>query len=206
MNSNFKHRTLFSIISAPVVLFAIFFGNIYFNILLFIIMIVGLYEIQKLKNPNTKIIIFLLFFYFLYSCLILNNHSNGKHLIFLLLIITWLSDIGGYMFGKFLGGKKIGYISPNKTYTGIFGSILFSQFSQIYIYYFNLFSNENNLYKFIFIFISCVFVIIGDLFFSYIKRLNKIKDYSNMLKGHGGLFDRIDGLIFLTIIFNIYFT
>ena len=206
MNSNFKHRTLFSIISAPIVLLAIFFGNIYFNILLFIIMIIGLYEIQKLKNLNTKIIISLLFFYFLYSCLILNNHSNGKHLIFLLLIITWLSDIGGYMFGKFFGGKKIGYISPNKTYTGIFGSILFSQFSQIYIYYFKLFSNENNLYKFIFIFISCFFVIIGDLVFSYIKRLNKIKDYSNMIKGHGGLFDRIDGLIFLTIIFNIYFT
>ena len=110
------------------------------------------------------------------------------------------------MFGKFFGGKKIGYISPNKTYAGIFGSILFSQFSQFYIYYFNLFSNENNLYKFIFIFASCFFVIIGDLVFSYIKRLNKIKDYSNMLKGHGGLFDRIDGLIFLTIIFNIYFT
>jgi len=204
MNSNFKHRTLFSIITAPIVLFAIFFGNVYFNILLFIIMIIGLYEIKKLKNLYTKIIIFLLFFYFLYSCLILNNHSNGKHLIFLLLIITWLSDIGGYLFGKFFGGKKIGYISPNKTYTGIFGSILFSQFSQIYIYYFNLFSNENNLY--IFIFISCLFVIIGDLVFSYIKRLNKIKDYSNILKGHGGLFDRIDGLIFLTIIFNIYFT
>jgi len=206
MNSNFKQRTLFSITFAPIVLLAIFFGNIYFNILLFIILIIGLYEIQKLKNLNTKIIIFILFFYFLYSCLNLNNQSNGKNLIFLLLIITWLSDIGGYMFGKFFGGKKIGYISPNKTYTGIFGSILFSQFSQIYIYYFNLFSNENNLYKFIFIFTSCFFVIIGDLVFSYIKRLNKIKDYSNMLKGHGGLFDRIDGLIFLTIIFNIYFT
>jgi len=206
MNSNFKHRTLFSIISAPIVLFAIFFGNIYFNILLFIILIIGLYEIQKLKNLNTKIIIFILFFYFLYSCLNLNNQSNGKNLIFLLLIITWLSDIGGYLFGKFFGGKKIGYISPNKTYTGIFGSILFSQIAQIYIYYFNLFSNQNNLYKFIFIFISCFFVIIGDLIFSYVKRLNKIKDYSSMLKGHGGLFDRIDGLIFLTIIFNIYFT
>jgi len=206
MNSNFKHRTLFSIISAPIVLFAIFFGNIYFNILLFIILIIGLYEIQKLKNLNTKIIIFILFFYFLYSCLNLNNQSNGKNLIFLLLIITWSSDIGGYLFGKFFGGKKIGYISPNKTYTGIFGSILFSQIAQIYIYYFNLFSNQNNLYKFIFIFISCFFVIIGDLIFSYVKRLNKIKDYSSMLKGHGGLFDRIDGLIFLTIIFNIYFT
>jgi len=206
MNSNFKHRTLFSIISAPIVLFAIFFGNIYFNILLFIILIIGLYEIQKLKNLNTKIIIFILFFYFLYSCLNLNNQSKGKNLIFLLLIITWSSDIGGYLFGKFFGGKKIGYISPNKTYTGIFGSILFSQIAQIYIYYFNLFSNQNNLYKFIFIFISCFFVIIGDLIFSYVKRLNKIKDYSSMLKGHGGLFDRIDGLIFLTIIFNIYFT
>ena len=206
MNSNFKQRTLFSITFAPIVLLAIFFGNIYFNILLFIILIIGLYEIQKLKNLNTKIIIFILFFYFLYSCLNLNNQSNGKNLIFLLLIITWLSDIGGYLFGKFFGGKKIGYISPNKTYTGIFGSILFSQIAQIYIYYFNLFSNQNNLYKFIFIFISCFFVIIGDLIFSYVKRLNKIKDYSSMLKGHGGLFDRIDGLIFLTIIFNIYFT
>ena len=120
------------------------------------------------------------------------------------MIISWLSDIGGYLFGKLFGGKKIGYISPNKTYMGIIGSILFSQFSQIYIYYFNLFSNEKNLYKFMFIFISCFFVIIGDLVFSYFKRVNKIKDYSNLLKGHGGLFDRIDGLIFLTIIFNIY--
>lgn len=204
MSSNLKDRTLFSIIFAPIVLLAIYFGNIYFNILLLIIFIIGLYEIFKLKILLTKIIIFLLFFCFLYSCLSLNYHSNGKHLIFLLLIISWLSDIGGYLFGKLFGGKKIGYISPNKTYMGIIGSILFSQFSQIYIYYFNLFSNEKNLYKFIFIFISCFFVIIGDLVFSYFKRVNKIKDYSNLLKGHGGLFDRIDGLIFLTIIFNIY--
>ena len=145
MSSNLKDRTLFSIIFAPIVLLAIYFGNIYFNILLLIIFIIGLYEIFKLKILLTKIIIFLLFFCFLYSCLSLNYHSNGKHLIFLLLIISWLSDIGGYLFGKLFGGKKIGYISPNKTYTGIIGSILFSQFSQIYIYYFNLFSNEKNL-------------------------------------------------------------
>ena len=79
------------------------------------------------------------------------------------------------------------------------------QFNLIYIYYL-----EINLFKtlyanILFLFFCTLIVIFGDLFFSYFKRLNKIKDYSNLIPGHGGLLDRLDGFIFLVIIFNIIY-
>ena len=130
---------------------------------------------------------------------------NGTQIVFLVTFITWLSDIGGYLFGKLIGGKKINFISPNKTLAGFCGSIILVQLNLLYIYYF-----EINLFKslhanVLFLILSTLTVIFGDLFFSYLKRLNKIKDYSNLIPGHGGLLDRLDGFIFLVIIFKIIY-
>tara|TARA_Y200000002_G_scaffold103903_1_gene84607 strand:+ start:2579 stop:2938 length:360 start_codon:yes stop_codon:yes gene_type:complete len=114
-----------------------------------------------------------------------------------------LSDIGGYVFGKLIGGKKINFISPNKTISGYFGSILLAQLNLICISYFEIKLFENINMNILFLSLCTLTVIFGDLFFSYIKRLNKIKDFSNFIPGHGGVLDRLDGFILLIIVFNI---
>ena len=204
MNSNFINRFLIATIIGPIILLLIFLGNNYFLFLILFIFFVGIYEIIILKNTLSKIIIFFIFLYFLYSCLKIENLTNGKTYLYFILFVTWLSDLGGYVVGKSVGGRKIGIISPNKTFSGMFGSILFSYISIFFIEYYKIFSFESLISQLIIITLSSLIVIIGDLFFSYLKRINNIKDYSKILGGHGGLFDRIDGLIFLTIFFNIF--
>ena len=104
------------------------------------------------------------------------------------------SDIGGFIFGKTLKGPKITKISPNKTYSGAFGSIIFTCFILFMLFYFFNFDLEM---KIIFIaFITSVACQVGDLFFSFLKRKAKIKDTGKILPGHGGLLDRIDGILF----------
>jgi len=204
MNSNFINRFLIATIIGPIILLLIFLGNNYFLFLILFLFFVGIYEIIILKNTLSKIIIFFIFLYFLYSCLKIENLTNGKTYLYFILFVTWLSDLGGYVVGKSVGGRKIGIISPNKTFSGMFGSILFSYISIFFIEYYKIFSFESLISQLIIITFSSLIVIIGDLFFSYLKRINNIKDYSKILGGHGGLFDRIDGLIFLTIFFNIF--
>ena len=117
------------------------------------------------------------------------------------IIISISSDIGGYIFGKIFKGRKLTKISPNKTYSGSIGSFILSIISGfIYLNFIDVsFSNNSsiNFIKFLLfmIFLSAVNQI-GDLVISYYKRLKKIKDTGKILPGHGGLLDRIDGLIF----------
>ena len=108
--------------------------------------------------------------------------------------ICILSDIGGYIFGKIIGGKKLTKISPSKTYSGASGSLVLSIFFAIaYSFTFNII----NLISFIIMAISISIVCqLGDIFISYLKRLAKLKDTGNFLPGHGGILDRIDGILF----------
>ena len=131
--------------------------------------------------------LFILFFYF-------SNFTQLKIIIFSLLISCIASDIGGFIFGKFFKGPKLTKISPNKTYSGALGSIIFSGiFFSCTIFFFT----EDFNYKILLIgIITSVASQIGDLFFSYMKRKAKIKDTGNFLPGHGGVLDRIDGILF----------
>ena len=203
MTNNFIKRLLTSIILGPLVLYTINKGSIYFLSLLSIIFILVLYEILNLKIIIYKILLIVIIIIFIFSSYYLSINEENKLFLYFAIFISWLSDIGGYLFGKLFKGKKINFISPKKTYIGFFGSILISQFLIIYLDYFNLIE-KNLFYKFIFITANSTLVIIGDLFFSYVKRVNKIKDYSDILPGHGGILDRIDGLIFVTIFNYIY--
>ena len=116
--------------------------------------------------------------------------------LLLLLIICASTDIGGFIIGKFIGGKKITKISPNKTYSGVIGSFLFSLIFGYSFYYYlgNLLKYEVNII-FIIIVISSVSQL-GDLTISFLKRRAKIKDTGTILPGHGGILDRIDGILF----------
>ena len=206
MKSNFFIRIISILFFAPIFIFCVLKGGLALNLLIFFLFTICIFEISKLKIIYTKILLFLIFLLFMYSFYNLRYVNDGSKIVFLVIFITWLSDIGGYLFGKLIGGKKINFISPNKTISGYCGSIILAQFNLIYIYYL-----EINLFKslyanMLFIFLSTLIVIFGDLFFSYFKRLNKIKDYSNLIPGHGGLLDRLDGFIFLVIIFNIVYS
>lgn len=204
MKKNLLLRFLTGIFLAPLVLISIYFGGVYFNFLLFVISIVGFYEIYKINNKKIFLIVLILFLLFLIFSYQIRNFENGKHLIFLILLITWLSDTGGYVFGKIFGGKKINFISPNKTYIGFLGSITFSFLSLPYIYTNNIKIFNSMVFNIILIFFSSLLVIFGDLFFSFLKRKIKIKDFSNIIPGHGGLFDRIDGMIILIIFYYLF--
>jgi len=166
-----------------------------------------MYEIIK----NTKNILFIFFANILllisfYSFYFLRGDTKySLIIIFWVLISTFLSDMGGYIFGKLLKGKKLTKISPNKTYSGAIGSIILSCLSlpltnilQI-VFFTELLVNYLDL-KFLLFTILISFVCqLGDLFASFLKRKINIKNTSNILPGHGGILDRIDGLIFVLI-------
>tara|TARA_X000000950_G_C13463682_1_gene476953 strand:- start:103 stop:483 length:381 start_codon:yes stop_codon:yes gene_type:complete len=114
-------------------------------------------------------------------------------------MICVFSDIGGYVFGKIFGGKKLTKISPNKTISGSIGSFILSYigFFLIYFYFNDLLFVRLRFETLFFIpFIISSICQLGDLFISYYKRKAKIKNTGNLIPGHGGLLDRIDGSIF----------
>ena len=123
-----------------------------------------------------------------------SDHSDLKMYLLYSVLVAIMSDIGGLVFGKIFKGKKLTKISPNKTISGSIGSLIFSMLLILFSYE-NIF-NKNLISLFaITIFISITSQL-GDLFVSLLKRKAKVKDTSDILPGHGGILDRIDGIIF----------
>ena len=158
-------------------------------------------KIYKNENFFHFISIILSLTYLLFFSLIIWNYifpfeiAQKISLIFLLLICI-STDVGGYIFGKILGGKKFTKISPNKTYSGILGSFILSiVFGSFFYLKFGEFLILNQ-HFIIFIFVISLISQLGDLSISYIKRRAKIKDTGSILPGHGGVLDRIDGILF----------
>jgi len=121
-----------------------------------------------------------------------NSISDNKIFLLLIFTITISSDIGGYIFGKLFKGKKLTKISPNKTYSGLIGAYFLSLIFTYLIF--------NKFYNFEFIILSSLIISSisqsGDIFISYLKRKANLKNTGNILPGHGGLLDRLDGVIF----------
>ena len=199
---NFVLRFLSSVLLAPLFIFFLYNKDILIYILVISIISIGSYEL--FHNVKQKILcLFLIFFLFLFGYLLIKlRGSNLESFIETcwLLSIVWLSDIGGYIFGKLIGGKKLSKFSPNKTFSGFFGSIFLSQFAFLFPY---ILIEDLTLNVLIFFvqFLICITAVVGDIFFSYVKRINYIKDYSNIIPGHGGVLDRIDGMIFAVIFY-----
>jgi phosphatidate cytidylyltransferase len=162
--------------------------------------------INKIKFTKKKINILGLIIWFILSLYItffgyitiLNIQILDTIFLFSLAICI-ATDIGGYVFGKIFKGRKLTKISPNKTISGVIGSFLFT-FLVAFIFYLKfilLFANNTSITIF---FISCLFTCtlsqIGDLFISYLKRKANVKNTGNLLPGHGGILDRLDGIIF----------
>ena len=209
-NENLK-RIFTSIILLPILFFAIVYSNIYFISLLILIYFLCAYEVIKntkntIFNLLANILLILSFCSFYY---LRGNTEYSLTILFWILISTFLSDIGGYTFGKLIKGKKLTKISPNKTYSGSIGSIILSCLSlpllnSAQYFFFNELLINFLIFKFLIFTILISFVCqAGDLFVSFWKRKIKIKNISNILPGHGGILDRIDGLIFVLIFCSI---
>ena len=201
--SNFKKRFVISLLAFPLI-YILLYQKILFNLLIVIIFIFCLYEWIKIFKKK-KIIFFLglfILFIFLISLIRIYNFEDYNLKFLWLILLTWLTDIGGYIFGKLFGGPKLIKISPNKTWAGAVGSIILSQFAFLIF-----FLDANYKFNFYILFSQLFLSIIGqigDILMSYIKRKNNKKDTSNFIPGHGGFLDRVDGLIWIIIFGNFF--
>ena len=130
-------------------------------------------------------------------------YNNPPTRLLFIILICIFSDTGGYIIGNLIGGKKLTKISPNKTISGSIGSFIFSLFPIVIYWSLYNFTNNSNFYSEINLKLisTCLFLCLicqlGDLFISYFKRKAKVNDTGSILPGHGGLLDRIDGVIFV---------
>ena len=156
------------------------------------------FPINKLNIKFIMLNIITFFYIFFVFCnLSYEIHSSASPIFFLYVIsICFFTDIGGYIFGKTIGGKKLSKISPNKTMAGSVGSFILSIIPLIIVINFNYLDLELNLINIIFCLLISLISQLGDLFISLIKRKSKVKDTGNLLPGHGGFLDRMDGIIF----------
>ena len=219
MNKELKKRIITSLVLFITIIFCIIIHSYVSLVALIIIFVLSFKEFNLLldrafkfkitDNSSKRIMkknicntIKVLFFLYL-SLFVITSYVvidvDGFWFIYILLICIF-SDIGGFVFGKTFGGKKLTTISPNKTISGSCGSLIFSVIPFFVFYY--IFKNteyflfNNTLYNIF----SCLYLSLvcqlGDLFISYFKRLAKVKDTGNILPGHGGILDRIDGIVF----------
>ena len=207
MKKELFNRILTSIILLPILFYATVYSGIYLITLLILFNFLSMYEIIK----NTKNILFIFFasivlIFSFYSFYYLRGDTEYSLIIlFWILASTFLSDIGGYIFGKILKGRKLTKISPNKTYSGAFGSLISSCLSLplinlLQVSFFNKILINFLELNFLILTVLISFVCqTGDIFVSFLKRKINIKDISNILPGHGGVLDRIDGLVFVLI-------
>jgi len=154
--------------------------------------------IKIFKNYYYKILInFLSLIYIFYFIWVSINtlHSYDTKVIWIYsVLICIMSDIGGFVFGKIFKGPKLTKISPNKTFSGMVGAFIFSLLLMM-VYYFTIDNSDFFKYLIITLIISSISQL-GDIFISFIKRKAKVKNSSDILPGHGGLLDRVDGMIF----------
>ena len=126
--------------------------------------------------------------------IIFTSRPELKIFVIFSLFISIASDIGGLFFGKTFKGKKLTKISPNKTVSGSIGAFIFS--IVLIPFFKDSFMNDNLIELLLYVILISLTSQIGDLFISYLKRQAKVKNTSDILPGHGGFLDRIDGIIF----------
>ena len=220
MNLELKKRILTSVL----LLFLLYSMINYSYILIISLIIISIitwiefnsliYKIFKKNKKKNLILIFLfrllsLIYLSLLVFLILNIETQNTHLKICLIysiLVSVITDIGGLLIGRTIKGKKLTKISPKKTISGSIGSFLFSLV--LVPLFYKEFLNYSILYLVVITLLISLTSQAGDIFISYIKRKAKVKDTSDILPGHGGLLDRIDGIIFALpigiLLFNFY--
>ena len=221
MNNEILKRILSSLIIIPVALFFIIKGSYFFNFFILICFLISSYEWHIMsKNKKYYLPGFIFIIFSFYAVYYLRNEMAGDYIYFIMIVMICIfTDIGGYIFGKIFKGPKLTKISPNKTYSGVIGGYLFSIiFMSFYFSYsdflyqfinLNITGAELDLHQFVFVIAISTISQLGDITISYFKRLSKIKNTGKIIPGHGGLLDRIDGMIFAFpatyLIFKIFY-
>ena len=209
--SEFEKRLISSIFMVPAIIFIVLHGSYYFIFFLYFCFTISTYEWINISNSKKHLVpglfLLMLSFYSAYKVRYTSyNEFDGTYLFLFILFICVLTDLGGYFFGKILKGPKLTKISPKKTISGFVGGFLLP----LLIFYLLIkseiftFSNKNlteNFLSFIYFIITISFISqVGDITVSYFKRLSGIKNSGNIIPGHGGILDRIDGMIFVFLI------
>ena len=195
MSQEITKRILSSIIIMASALFFIIKGSFFYIFFLLVFFFITIYEWYKMTKNKNYFIIGLIFLTLSFlSAFLLRNIYLLDFILVILICIS--SDIGGYVFGKIFKGPKLTKISPNKTFSGMIGGFFLSITSALlYTEYYNLVYWTDDILLIAVILISSISQI-GDLTVSYFKRKSKIKNTGKILPGHGGLLDRIDGMLF----------
>ena len=168
------------------------------TMMLGVLSILELFALSKRVFTNKFYLFFsnLFFSFYIFSFfsifVFISGYFQFKILLFLLLLGCIGSDLGGYIFGKIFKGPKLTKISPNKTYAGAIGSIVFT--SLIFLSFSFYFSIHPYTKIFMLAVRTSIFCSLGDLFISFLRRKANVKDTGNILPGHGGILDRLDGI------------
>ena len=200
MKKELEKRILSSLILIPISIFFIIKGSFLFLFFLGLLFIIT--TLEWIKMSEKKIIlkclgIFFLIFSFFSAYYIREN--KGLYFFIFIILICIFTDVGGYVFGKFFKGPKLIKISPNKTYSGSIGGFLFSLVSGLSFLQYtksDFLGDETSIILLSILLISLISQV-GDLIISYFKRKANLKNTGKILPGHGGLLDRIDGIIFV---------
>ena len=223
--TNLQKRILTSLVIFPLSFFFVAKGGYFLTFFLIFILFAGMHELFSVFKKKTNILflgsVLILSLFSIYY--LRNDRYVSSIFLYWVIILCICSDIGGYIFGKIFKGKKLTNISPKKTISGVFGSFFFSIIWLVIaheIFYRNSvaveewltfsFSKKDLILSIPPYFLSIKYFLLtiifsmvaqaGDLTISYFKRLEKIKDTGKILPGHGGIFDRIDGLMFVVIL------
>jgi len=206
----FFKRFISSLILIPTIFFFILKGSIFFNFFLFLIFCISCYEWYKMSKNKKYFLagnIFLIFSFFTVFTIRNSGTSDSLFIFIFIISVCIATDIGGYIFGNIFKGPKLTKISPKKTYSGVVGSYFFTVLSSFFLAtYSNLFTNTEiffDKYLIISAFLISTSSQLGDVFISYFKRRSNIKDTGKIIPGHGGILDRIDGMVFAFPFFYI---
>ena len=197
--TNLQKRILTSLIVLPLSIFFVVKGGHFLTFFLIFILFSGIHELFSVFK-KIKSILFLSLILILSLFSIYYLRENAVMLLYLALVVSISSDIGGYVFGKIFKWKKLTKISPKKTISGVFGSYFLSIICLFIFFETYSTGTQVTFGAFLTTIIFSTIAQIGDLTISYFKRLEKIKDTGKILPGHGGIFDRIDGLMFVVIL------
>ena len=212
MISNNLKKRIYTSLGLMTLVFVIFTFDLMLTYTLLVLGVLSLLEFIEIskktfKNKSSLILsnIFFITYIFIFCLFFVYFSTNiiSKYILFILLLGCVASDLGGFIFGKLFNGPKLTKISPNKTYAGAIGSLFLTLLVIIILSFYLLKTfNIKILILALTVSISCQ---LGDLIFSFLKRKAKLKDTGNFLPGHGGVLDRIDGILlglpvgFLTI-------
>ena len=202
--TNLNKRILTSLIALPLSIFFVVKGGYLLAFFLIFILFAGMHELFSVFKKIQSILFLSLILILSLFCIYYLSEKQPL-LLYFVIAVTISSDIGGYVFGKIFKWKKLTKISPNKTLSGVLGSYFLSTVCLFVWYKFNFSGLEAFVYAFFGTIIFSTVAQAGDLIISYFKRLEKIKDAGKILPGHGGIFDRIDGLMFVVIVASIYY-